>query len=324
MSDPSSSDVADQPGAIVDGKYALIECVGEGGMAQVWKALTYGAHGIRRTVAVKRIHQQYNDYPDAIAMFVEEARVGARLRHPNIVQIHDFGVDSGGRHYLVTEFVEGIHFGQYVSSFTKDGRRPPWPMTTAIGIETLRALDAAHTATDEEGNPIAVLHRDVTPPNILLDVVGVTKLADFGLARAMDRGRITRPDIVKGKLSYLAPEMAAGQDPTPQSDLYSLGIVLWEAYVGGRLFNAETDIEVLRMVQSPRVPLLASKVPELPLNLSTAIQRALEPDPARRYASAEEMMDTLRGVLRVHPTTTGGRHFASAVGEARVRLHKGA
>lgn len=320
MSDLSSAAAADQPGAIVDGKYALVECVGEGGMAQVWKALTYGAHGIRRTVAIKRIHEQFNQYPDAIAMFIEEARVGARLRHPNIVQIHDFGVDAAGVHYLVTEWVEGIHFGHYVSSFTDQGKRPPWPMVTAIGVEVLRALDNAHTATNETGETIAALHRDVSPPNILLDVVGVTKLADFGMARAMDRGRITQPDMLKGKLSYLAPEMAVGQDPTPQSDLYSLGIVLWEAYAGTRLFQAATDVEVLRMVQSPRVPLLASKVMDLPLNLSTAIQRALEPNPARRYSSAAEMLDTLRQVLRVHPQSTGGHNLASAIRQARARL----
>ncbi len=320
VSDPSSAAAADQPGAIVDGKYALVECVGEGGMAQVWKALTYGAHGIRRTVAIKRIHEQFNQYPDAIAMFIEEARVGARLRHPNIVQIHDFGVDAAGVHYLVTEWVEGIHFGHYVSSFTDQGKRPPWPMVTAIGVEVLRALDNAHTGTNEAGETIAVLHRDVSPPNILLDVVGVTKLADFGMARAMDRGRITQPDMLKGKLSYLAPEMAVGQDPTPQSDLYSLGIVLWEAYAGARLFQAATDVEVLRMVQSPRVPLLASRVMDLPLNLSTAIQRALEPNPARRYGSAAEMLDTLRQVLRVHPRSTGGHNLASAIRDARARL----
>ncbi|MEZ4225629.1 MAG: serine/threonine-protein kinase [Polyangiaceae bacterium] len=320
MNEPHRHGAVDRPGAILDGKYALIERVGEGGMAQVWKALTYAAHGIRRPVAIKRIHEQYNQYPDAIAMFIEEARVGARLRHPNIVQIHDFGVDDAGVHYLVTEWVEGIHFGHYVSSYTREGRRPPWPMITAIAIEVLRALDAAHNLTNDAGEPTAVMHRDVSPPNILLDVLGVTKLADFGMARAMDRGRITQPDIVKGKLSYLAPEMAAGQDPTPQTDLYSLGILLWEAYVGGRLFQAATDVEVLRMVQNPRVPLLASKVPDLPLGLSTAIQHALEARPERRFASAAEMLETLRTVLRVHPRSTAGGNLAAEIQAARRRL----
>ncbi|MBX3126593.1 MAG: serine/threonine protein kinase [Polyangiaceae bacterium] len=315
------SNPGDQPGAIVDGKYALVALVGEGGMAQVWRALTYGAHGIRRTVALKRLHEHVAAYPEVVAMFIEEARVGARLRHPNVVQIHDFGVDESGRHYLVTEWVEGIHLGQYLSS---TGDQPaPWPIITAVGIEVLRALDAAHTSRDERGDISPVLHRDVSPPNILLDVIGVTKLADFGMARAMDRGRITQPDMVKGKLSYLAPEMARGEDPTPESDLYSLGIVLWEAYTGTRLFDGASDVEVIRRVQDPRVPLLASRAPHLPLGLSMTIQRALERERERRFPSAAEMLEALRQVLRAHPASTWGNPLGQAVEVARQRLRAG-
>jgi serine/threonine-protein kinase len=164
------------------------------------------------------------------------------------------------------------------------------------------------------------LHRDVTPPNILLDVTGIVKLADFGLARAMDRGRITRPDIVKGKLSYLAPELLRGEEPTPQSDLYALGVVLWEAYAGFRLFDAPTDLEVLNMVRDPRVPLLSLKRPGLPMGLTTAVHRALEKDPARRPKSAMEMLDALREVLRIIPESTSGPSLGRSVIEARQRL----
>ena len=310
----------DQPGTIIDGKYALLQQLGRGGMATVWRALTYGAHGVRRDVALKRIHEEFNDYPEVIEMFVEEARVWSRLRHPNIVQIHDFGLDESNRYYLVTEWVDGPHFGDYLKSFQALQRRAPWHFVTAIGIEMLRALAVAHTAVDDKGQSIAVLHRDVSPPNILLDVIGVAKLADFGLARAMDRGRITRPDMVKGKLSYLAPEMVRGEDPTPQTDLYSLAIVLWEAYSGERLFDAPTDIEVLNKVRDGRVPLLSSRCPELPLGVTTALHRALEKDPGRRFSSADEMLDELRAVLRVHPEPTSGRRLAQNIRAARARL----
>jgi serine/threonine-protein kinase len=310
----------DQPGTIIDGKYALVELVGEGGMASVWRALTYGAHGVRRGVAVKRVHEQLNDLPDVIAMFIEEARVGALLRHPHIVQIHDFGVDESQRYYLVTEWVEGIHFGDYLRSFAKLGQLAPWPLVTAIGVEVLRGLDAAHTLRSADGSITPVLHRDVSPPNILLDVVGVTKLADFGMARAMDRGRITQPDIVKGKLSYMAPEMAQGHDPTPQSDLFSLGVVLWEAYTGRRLYDGATDVAVLNQVREGRVPLLSAQSPGLPMGLTTAVHRALEREPARRFGSAQEMLEALRQALRVIPETTSGPVLARSISEARGRV----
>jgi serine/threonine-protein kinase len=309
----------DLPGHIVDGKYALLEQVGVGGMGSVWRALVYGAGGFRRTVAVKRLHPAYNDYPEVIEMFVEEARVGAMLRHPNIVQIHDFGVDGDGHYYLVTEWVEGIHFGEYVASFANVASGAPWPLVAAIALEVLRALDAAHTNRTEAGKPLPVLHRDVSPPNILLDVSGIVKLADFGMARAMDRGRITRPDIVKGKLSYLAPEMLEGADATVQSDLFSLGVVLWEAFARERLFDAPTDRGVLDKVREARVPLLSVKRPELPMGLTTAVHRALERDPARRFQTANEMLEALRSVLRVLPSSTSGRALAQSIQQARSR-----
>ena len=315
-----AQDKPDEPGVVIDGKYALVEQVGQGGMATVWRALTYGAQGVRHTVALKRIHEQLHGYPEVIAMFIEEARVGALLRHPNIVQIHDFGRDKNGRYYLITEWVEGIHFGDYVRSFLAKKERPSWPMVTAIALEILRALEAAHTLRDEQDQPCPVLHRDVTPPNILLDVVGVAKLADFGMARAMDRGRMTRPDIVKGKLSYLAPEMARGQDPTPQSDIYSLGVVMWEALAGRRLYHAKTDVEVLNLVREPRVPPLGALHPQLPVGVTSAVHRALERYPDRRFNSAASMLDALRQVLRLHPDPVSGEPYARSIREARKRL----
>ena len=315
---------SDQPGAILDGKYALIEQIGEGGMATVWRGLTYGARGFRRVVAVKRVHDIFGDYPEVIDMFVEEARVGALLRHPNVVQIHDFGYDQSGRYYLVTEWVEGLHLGDWVKTFVERGEETPWQIVTAIALEVLRGLDAAHTRRDEFGRVAPILHRDVTPPNILLDVGGVVKLADFGLARAMDRGRMTRPDVVKGKLSYLAPELALGSPPSVQSDLFGLGVVLWEAYTGARLFDAPTDIEAIRKVEQARVPLLSVKRPGLPMGLVTVVHRALEREPSRRFASAMQMLEALTSVLKVMPTSVSGPVLARSFAEARARLTNGA
>jgi len=311
---------SDRPGVVLDGKYELIEAVGRGGMAVVWRAQTRGASGFRRPVAVKRLERSFKGYPEIEAMFVEEARVGAALRHPNIVQIHDFGVDEQGEHYLVSEWVEGIHLGDYVQSFSGLRESTPWPLIAAIGVEVLRALEAAHSRRDAQGRLAPILHRDVSPPNILLDVHGVVKLADFGMARAMDRGRMTQPDVVKGKLSYLAPEMVLGMGPSVQSDLFGLGVVLWEALTAERLFDATTDAEVIEKLRDARVPLLSMKRPDLPMGLTSVVHRVLEREPQRRYASARGMMAALVRELRVLPGSTDSPHLGRSVAEARARL----
>ncbi len=303
----------DKPGTLLDGRYELVERLGQGGMAVVWRALAHGATGFRRWVAVKRIDPKHRGYPEVVQMFVEEARVGAALSHPNIVQALDFRVDARGDHYLVTEFIDGPHLGQWVLAHGYRGQPTPWPIVTAIAIEVLRALEAAHLRVDEQGRLSPVLHRDVSPGNILIDRTGFIKLADFGLARAMDRQQITRPNVVKGKLSYLAPELVLGEAPSPQSDLFGLGVVLWEALTGKRLFHADTDVEVYRMLKNPRVPLLSMLRSELPMGLTTAVHRALERNPARRFASARQMLQALTEVLRVWPATTDATAIAASV-----------
>jgi serine/threonine-protein kinase len=313
----------DRPGRKLGERYELVEQIGSGGMAVVWRALTHGAENFRQTVAIKRVELELRGYPEVAAMFVEEARVGTVLRHPNIVQIHDFGLDDDGEPFLVTEWVDGLELGQWVTSFARARLETPWPELVAIAIEVLRALDSAHSRRDASGQLAPILHRDVTPPNVLLDVGGWVKLADFGMARAMDRGRMTRPNFIKGKLSYLAPELVLGEAPTAQSDLFSLGIVMWEALAMARLFDGPTDADVVQMVRDAAVPLLGLRRPNLPLGLTTAVHRALEKDPARRYASAREMLRALTAVLRVLPDPVDGPYLAKSVIEGRRRLAAG-
>ncbi|HEY2409234.1 MAG TPA: serine/threonine-protein kinase [Polyangiaceae bacterium] len=310
----------DQPGRVLAGKYELIEKLGQGGMAVVWRARTRGADGFSRPVAVKRIEPSVRGFDEVTEMFVEEARVGALLQHPNIVQVHDFGVDEQGVHYLVTELIEGIHLGRYLQSFREAKDETPWEVVIAIGIEVLRALEGAHGYRDLQGSHSPVLHRDVTPANILLSDSGIVKLADFGLARAMDRGRMTRPNIVKGKLSYLAPELLGGHAPTMKTDLFSLGIVLWEALSGERLFDSASDADVVLSIREGRVPLLSMRRSNLPLSVSTVVHRALEREPSNRFASAREMLDSLTAVLRVLPRSIDNRVLGESVRGARERL----
>jgi serine/threonine protein kinase len=309
----------DAPGARIAGRYELVEPVGEGGMALVWRANTVGTGGFARPVAIKRIRSELRGLKDVVELFVEEARVDAKLRHPNIVQIHDFGVDERGDHYLVTEWVEGIHLGQYLQSFKTVGERAPFDVLAAIGLEVLRALDAAHRHRDATGaSPI--LHRDITPENILIDELGFVKLTDFGMARSMDRGRMTHPDIIKGKISYMAPEMTRGIGPNEQTDIWGVGVVLWEALAGERLFDAATDGEVFKMLLSPKIPLLSMKRPDLPLSLSRIVHRALETDAARRYTTAHQMLRAIAMDLRGLPRPVDASALSETVRTARHRL----
>jgi serine/threonine protein kinase len=313
--------MTDQPGRVLSGKYELVEQLGRGGMAVVWRGIAHGASGFARPVAIKRIESQVIGFAEVVEMFVEEARVGALLNHPNIVQVFDFGQDEHGHYFLVTELVNGLHLGQWVKShFEVAKRETPWPLVTAIGIEMLRGLEAAHARRAPDGTASPILHRDVTPPNILLDTGGIVKLADFGLARAMDRARMTRPNIVKGKLSYLAPELILGDAPSPATDLFSVGIVLWEALTGERLFNAGTDVDVVAQIREAKVPLLSLKRGNLPMALASAVHRVLEKDPARRFRSARDMLEALTDVLRVLPESTDAMALGRSVREAKSRL----
>ena len=310
----------DTAGRVLAGKYELVEKLGQGGMAIVWRARTRGAAGFSRTVAVKRIDASVRGFDEVIEMFVEEARVGAALQHPNIVQVHDFGEDEQGLHYLVTELIEGIHLGRFLTSFRDHQLETPWQIVTAIVIEVLRGLEGAHNRLDEQHAVSPILHRDVTPGNILLAETGQVKLADFGLARAMDRGRMTRPNIVKGKLSYLAPELLLGLAPTVKCDLFSLGVVMWEALAGERLFDAATDADVVASIRDGKIPLLSMKRPNLPIAITSAVHRALERDPAQRFESARQMLDVLTSVLRVLPESVDSRVLGPVIRAAQQRL----
>lgn len=315
--------IEDAPGRLVGGRYELVDVLGRGGMAVVWRALQRGAVGFARPVALKRVVPALGRSPEALALFAEEARVGALLRHPNIVALLDYAHDEQGEPYLVSELVEGLHLGDWVRAHVRSGTDTPWELVAAIGIEVLRALDAAHSRLDVQGRPAGVLHRDVTPSNILLDETGIVKLADFGLARAMDRERMTRPDVVKGKAAYLAPELVRGDAPSPQSDVFAVGIVLWEALSALRLFAGENEVKSALLVRDATVPILSTKRAGVPLQISNIVHRALERDPERRFRTALDMMAALREALRVLPHTTDATALAASVKEARRALANG-
>jgi len=311
----------DLSGQLIDGKYQLASIAGEGGMATVYKAVVRGAAGFQRTVAVKHIKPEYRGLKNYIDMFIEEARVGSELAHPNIVQVHDF-VSEAGSYYLVMEWVEGIDLGGLIKAGRELHRPVPWPLAVAVGIGTLRGLGAAHDRIAPDGTPAPVIHRDVSPHNVLLGVNGTVKLSDFGLARARDRAAsLTAPGTVKGKLSYLAPEVTFGKPNSVQSDLFGLANILWETLSGERLFDGKTDIEIFKKIRACVVPPILERRADVPPSLASVLDVALAPDPNNRYGSAEEFAHALGQVMKhavgANPTVALG----AAVVNARSALN---
>ena len=311
----------DLSGHIIDGKYQLVAIAGEGGMATVYKAVVRGAAGFQRTVAVKHIKPEYRALKNYIDMFIEEARVGSELAHPNIVQVHDFCSEAGS-YYLVMEWVEGIDLGALIKAHREASQPVPWQLAAAIGIGTLRGLGAAHDRIAADGTPAPVIHRDVSPHNVLLGVNGVVKLSDFGLARARDRAAsLTAPGTVKGKLSYLAPEVTFGKPNSVQSDLFGVGSVLWETLAGERLFDGKTDIEIFKKIRACQVPAIAERRSDVPAAMLAVLDTALSADPNNRYGTADEFAQALGQVMKQAVGVNAASALGAAVAEARRRLH---
>jgi len=308
------------PGMMIAHRYELLAIAGQGGMATVWRGQMRGAAGWARPVAVKKMRPEFRAVKNYIDMFVEEARVGSDLNHPNIVQVYDFIQDKDRAYYLVMEWVEGIDLHSYIYTFTALGELTPWALMVAVGIGALRGLAAAHERKSRDGSPSPVVHRDVSPGNILLDENGTVKLTDFGLARAKDRiFSLTAPGVVKGKLSYLSPEITVGRRATPRSDLFAMGSSLWEALAGERLFQGETDLEIFSKIRSGEVRRLEEVRPDVPSKLAEVVHRALSIDPDERQGSAREMANELAEVLRLAPAIDGQSMLAESVRWARQR-----
>jgi serine/threonine protein kinase len=301
---------------MIANKYELVAPLGEGGMASVYRGLTHGAAGFTCKVAIKRVLPNLAENAAFVAMFVEEARVASELQHPNIVQVHDFDRDAEGRYFIVMEWIDGIDLFGWIESFR--GAPTPWHEVAAMGVEILRGLGAAHERVDANGKVSPVIHRDVSPQNVLLSVQGMVKLADFGLARAADRNTMTAPGTVKGKLGYMAPELIKRAPASQKSDLYSVGIVLWEALTGKRLYGGDA-MEQVKKILGNQVPQLRDVRPDLPLPLAEVVHTALSFDPADRFESAEEMQRALASLTKNHTEPTDDRALARSIRDAMAR-----
>ncbi len=307
---------------LLGGKYEVLELAGEGGMAKVYRGQTHGAAGFTRPVAIKRVLAPLSQNPEFLKMFVEEARVVSELDHPNIAQIHDFDRDRNGEYYLVLEWVEGLTLSDWRRGYRAHGHHTPWSLTAAVGIEVLQALHMAHVRRDAAGRPAPVFHRDITPQNVMLSNCGVVKLTDFGLARAMDRSSITKPGFVKGKISYLAPELTYEAEPSAQTDVFSVGVVLWEILAGEKLFKGEDPIKVIGTIRESETPDLALIRDDLPEGLLEILHKALRRNPIERYASSRDMARALAALLRESDEVTDSHVIAQSVRWSASQLER--
>ncbi|MFZ5468919.1 MAG: protein kinase domain-containing protein [Myxococcota bacterium] len=279
------------------GKYQLLKVLGAGGMAEVYLARASSGQVFEKALVVKSILPHLNTNEDFIKMFLDEARISASLQHANIVQVFDFG-SSNGRYYLAMEFVWGRALSTIARRLSKQGGAPPFAIAVAVGIEICKALDYAHRKRDDTGGAMNLVHRDVSPSNILISFEGEVKLLDFGIAAATGKNLTTSAGVLKGKLRFMCPEQASGSRPNPQWDIYSLGVVLYELLTGKPLFEGQTDLETLEKVRNPKVPPLSSRLPNVHPALEAALAKALSADPTRRYLSCHEMQEDLEKVQR--------------------------
>jgi len=276
----------------VIGRYALHDEMAAGGMATVHFGRLLGPVGFSRTVAIKRLHAQFAKDPEFVAMFLDEARLAARVRHPNVVQTLDV-VATDGEIFLVMDYVQG----ESLARLTR-GRQAPPRILASIMCGVLHGLHAAHEATNEQGEPLDIVHRDVSPQNILVGVDGIARVLDFGVAKAHGRAQSTREGQLKGKIPYMAPEQLRGA-VTRRTDIYAAAIVTWEALVGKRLFGGGDEMETFaRVVAGATVP--PSKAgPDVSAAFDDVVMRGLHVDDTKRWGTAREMALALEACVGV-------------------------
>ncbi len=265
------------------GRYELVTPLGTGGMAQVLVARTRGPEGLGRLVALKRILPQLVSDPVMVKQFLDEARIGLRLSHANLVTIHDFG-ESQGAYFLVMELVRGVDFDRVLTTV-----RPSASVVSAVVGQALQGLHAAHQAPGEDGRPLQLVHRDLSPHNLMVGFDGRVKVLDFGVAKARAQRTVTLPGIVKGKPLYMSPEQALGKKLDARSDLFAVGLILYEALTGQRAFDRGDDMATMEAICDDELA-RPSKVPPA---LWSVLARALQKRPELRFAHAQEMADAL-------------------------------
>lgn len=275
------------------GRYVLHAEIASGGMAAVYFGNLVGPMGFSRVVAIKRMRQHLAADPQFVAMFLDEAWLAARVQHPNVVSTLDVVADAGEL-YIVMEYVRGQSLGGLRKDAKAQGLTVPVNLAVGIMAQVLAGLHAAHEATGEKGEPLCMVHRDVSPQNILVGVDGLARITDFGIAKAVNRLHETREHAVKGKLSYMPPEQIIGDTPIDRrADVFAAGVVLWELIAGKPLYRGANAMEIVEAMMTSRPPALSSLRPEVPQALDAVMERALSRDPKDRFETAHAFLVAL-------------------------------
>ena len=278
------------------GNYELLRRIATGGMAEVFLAKQRGIGGFERLVCIKRILPHLAVQQDFVTMFMDEARIAASLVHPNIAQIYEVGrVDDA--HYIAMEYVRGEDLRHVYNEEVARGRAMPAGPAAQIAMGAACGLDHAHRQTTIDGRPLEIVHRDVSPQNVLVTFDGHVKLVDFGVAKAVGKAAETKAGVLKGKYSYMSPEQAAGETVDARTDVFALGVTLYEVTTGQRLFRRDNEIETLHAVIACEVPPPSAVLPGYDPELEAVVVRALAREAAARFQSAGDLAQALERFL---------------------------
>jgi hypothetical protein len=304
--DPPAIEVTTAGAVAVIGRYTLVDRIGLGGMAEIYAAVTTGEGSFRRPVVIKRLRPELTADPNAVAQFCDEANLLAAFHHPNIVAVHDFGRWEN-QFFLAEEYVQGRDLGRIVSKcFSRDGRPPPSEVVAYVAHEILKGLDYAHSMENDRGWPMGIVHRDVSPENIVVSPRGEVKLLDFGVVKSTEgRAAKTEMGVVKGNVTYMSPEQARGLEVDARADLFSLALVMYFCCTGYPLYAAHTTYGLLMQAGAGPSSDGRTAIQRLPDPISAVVQRATDPDLNRRYANAREMAADLAEAARKGGATAG-------------------
>lgn len=279
------------------GDYTISRRIGRGGMAEVFLALRAGLGGFEKLVVVKRIFKHFCEDEKFVQMFLDEARLAASIRHPNVVEIHDIDKDEHG-YFIVMEYLSGENLAFVFEELRERDRAMPAHLVCRIGAEIAAGLHSAHISTDVEGRLQPIIHRDVTPSNLIVSFNGVVKIVDFGVAKAEVGNKQTMPGTLKGKVEYLAPEQIRNDPVDARTDVFQLGVVLHELFTGERLFRAKSDHEVMNAILDGPIPKPTDLRPELPAEIDEIVLGALVRRPEDRTRSADVLRQQLEQCMR--------------------------
>jgi eukaryotic-like serine/threonine-protein kinase len=302
-------------------RYTIIDRLDHGGMAEVFRGVAESMEGFKKSVAIKRILPNLTKNQKFVSMFLDEARLSLFLQHANIVQVFDISKTPDNAYFLVMEFVDGCNLKSLIERQKQKQKRIEIAHTIYILMECCKALNYAHFLENPETNePLGIVHRDISPPNILISKNGEVKLVDFGLAKANSQIESTDEGVVKGKFSYLSPEAASGLEVDHRADVFAAGIILWEMFTGRRLFLGDTDYQTVELVRQARVPSIAAINPDVEPELEAVVRKSLAKDVEDRYQSAADLGDALAQYLFSRRMKVTARDIASIVKDTQVEM----